>query len=185
MPKYLTELLGTFYFVLLIALIVNAGGVLAPLIIGLSLMVVIYMGGWISGAHFNPAVSLSLVVRGALPAGDFAPYAVAQLVGGALGGLVACKVFGRSFLPAPGEHVLLANACIAEVLFTFLFCLVVMNVATTKKIQGNSFYGLAIGMTVAVSAYGAANICGGAFNPAVAFGGVVSKADGFPIHILW
>ncbi|MBX3378627.1 MAG: aquaporin [Phycisphaeraceae bacterium] len=185
MPKYLTEFVGTFFFVLLIALAVNSGSPLAPLFIGLSLSVMVYIGGWISGGHFNPAVSLAATIRGALPVKQFAPYAICQIAGGVGGGLVAALVFGKRFLPAPGKDISIPTALVAEAMFTFLLALVVLNVATVKKVSGNSYFGLAIGMTVAAAAYGAGPICGGAFNPAVALGGYSGTGGAFPAHILY
>ena len=64
MNRYLTEFTGTFFLVFTIGCSVLAGTPLAPLAIGASLMVMVYMGGHISGAHYNPAVSLGLVLRG-------------------------------------------------------------------------------------------------------------------------
>lgn len=180
MPKYLCELVGTFFFVLLIALAVNANSPLAPLFIGLSLMVLVYAFGWISGGHFNPAVSLALAVRGALPIPEFVPYAIAQIVGAVLAGFAASRIFGASFLPEPGKDIALGAALGAELLFTMLLCIVVINVAAVRKTAGNSYYGAAIGMTVAAAAYGAGAISGGAFNPAVMFGGLASKSGAFP-----
>jgi len=185
MPKYLTEFVGTFFFVLLIALVVNAESPLAPLFIGLALVAMVYMGGWISGAHYNPAVSLACAIRGALPMAQLAPYMISQIAGGALGGVVAALVFQKRFLPAPGKDIAISSALAAEVLFTFLLALVILNVATVKKVAGNSYYGLAIGVTVAVAAYGTGSICGGAFNPAVALGGYASSGGPFPSHILY
>jgi aquaporin Z len=62
------------------------------------------------------------------------------------------------------------RALLAEFLFTFALCYVVLNVATAQGTSGNSFYGLAIGFTVMVGAYSVGAISGGAFNPAVAVG---------------
>jgi aquaporin Z len=61
-------------------------------------------------------------------------------------------------------------AFVAEFLFTFALCWVVLNVATHKTTAGNSFYGVAIGMTVMTGAFAVGGISGGAFNPAVATG---------------
>jgi aquaporin Z len=61
-------------------------------------------------------------------------------------------------------------ALLAEFLFTFALAFVVLNVATSKGTAGNSFYGLAIGMTVMAGAFAVGNISGGVFNPAVAVG---------------
>jgi aquaporin Z len=62
------------------------------------------------------------------------------------------------------------SAFAAEFLFTFALCWVVLSVATSKATVGNSFYGVAIGMTVMVGAFAVGGISGGAFNPAVATG---------------
>ena len=61
-------------------------------------------------------------------------------------------------------------ALLAEFVFTFALCFVVLNVATTEETEGNSYFGFAIGFTVLVGAYAVGSISGGAFNPAVAVG---------------
>jgi glycerol uptake facilitator-like aquaporin len=66
-------------------------------------------------------------------------------------------------------------AFVAEFLFTFALAYVVLNSAMSKDTAYNSFYGLAIGMTVMVGAFSVGAISGGAFNPAVALGVVVTK----------
>ena len=68
-------------------------------------------------------------------------------------------------------------AALAEFLFTFALCLVVLNTATTKKTSGNSYYGAAIGLTVTTGAYAVGGISGGAFNPAVMVGGICTNFD--------
>ena len=73
MNKYLTELIGTFFLVLTIGLTVLSGSSLAPLAIGSALMVMVYMGGHISGAHYNPAVSVAVLLRGKMEKKDFVP----------------------------------------------------------------------------------------------------------------
>ena len=67
----------------------------------------------------------------------------------------------------------LVPALLAEFLFTFALVYVVLNVATAKGTEGNSFYGLAIGFTVVAGAYAVGSVSGGAFNPAVAVGGSI------------
>ena len=64
----------------------------------------------------------------------------------------------------------MVRAVLAELLFTFALCYVVLNVATAKATEGNSYFGLAIGFTVVVGAFAVGGISGGAFNPAVAVG---------------
>jgi aquaporin Z len=67
MKNYLTEFVGTYIFVLVIGLAVMGGSVITPIAIGSALMVMVYMGGHISGGHYNPAVTLALTMRGKAP----------------------------------------------------------------------------------------------------------------------
>ncbi len=170
MRKYLTEFVGTMLFVLCIALTVIANHPLAPLVIGTALMVMVYMGGHISGAHYNPAVSLAAMMRGALPAGQLLPYWAAQIAGAAAGAFVARGLTGQTFAPAPGVGVSTMAALFTEIVFTFMLALVVLNVAVSRKTAGNSYYGLAIGSTIIAAAFAGGALSGGAFNPAVGTG---------------
>lgn len=170
MPKYLTEFIGTFFLVLSITLSVITGQALAPLAIGGTLMVMIFMGGHISGGHFNPAVSLAAMMRGALPGAQLLPYWIAQIAGAIIAALLGNYIAGGSVAIAPGADVSIMAALLVELLFTFALALVVLNVATAKGTAGNSFYGLAIGFTVVAGAIAGGGISGGAFNPAVGIG---------------
>ncbi len=176
MRKLLTEFIGTFFLVLTIGLTVTAGTQFAPLAIGASLMVMVYMGGHVSGAHYNPAVSAALVIAGALPASEYLGYAVSQILGATAAAFLVNVITGQTFAPAPGANATATAALLVEVLFTFALALVVLNVAVSKKTQGNSYYGLAIGMTVMVGAFAGGGISGGAFNPAVGIGPTIINA---------
>jgi aquaporin Z len=173
--KLLTELLGTFLFFTVIAL---AGpiGPLAPLAIGGALMAMVYMGGHISGAHYNPAVSLAVFLRGKLGATELVSYWVAQLLGAALAFSFGYLVSGHSGGIHPGHGVGALSALAVELVFTLGLATVVLNVAATRATQGNSFYGLAIGITIAAAAFAGGPISGGAFNPAVGFGATLGSA---------
>ena len=174
MKNYLTEFIGAFFLVLTIGLAVTAGLSMAPLAIGSALMVMVYMGGHISGAHYNPAVTLAVVMRGKLAAGQLLPYWISQLLGAVAASLVVQMMTGQTFAPAPGAGMV--PALLGEVLFTFALALVVLNVATARATAGNSFYGLAIGFTVGTGAWVAGPISGGAFNPAVGTGPILVQA---------
>ena len=176
--KLLTELVGTFVFLSVIALFPGGGpaAALAPLAIGSALMVMVYMGGHVSGAHYNPAVSLGLFLRRKIDATTLAAYWVAQLVGGGLAFVAGYLMSGRTPGIHPGAGVFTASALAVEVLFTAALVLVVLNVAATRATQGNSFYGLAIGFTIVVAAFVGGPISGGAFNPAVGFGATLGSA---------
>jgi aquaporin Z len=170
MNKYIAEFIGTFFLVLTIgcSVIGNGAGPLAPLAIGSALMVMIFAGGYISGGHFNPAVTLGVWLRGKCEAKDVAPYMVFQVLGAVLAALVV--LFLKAGTAVKPLQPATLPALVAEFLFTFALVYVVLNVATAKGTSGNSFYGLAIGFTVLVGAFSVGNISGGAFNPAVAIG---------------
>src|SRR5690606_24074326 len=97
---------------------------------------------------YNPAVSLAATMRGALPGRDLGPYIVAQIIGATLAAVIVNVITGQTFAPQPSATASVTAALLVEFLFTFALALVVLNVATSRKTQGNSYYGLAIGMTV-------------------------------------
>lgn len=176
MAILLTEFLGTFFLVLTIGLSVLSGSPLAPVAIGAMLMVMVYMGGHISGAHYNPAVTLGIVLAGKIEAGKLVPYWLSQLAGALAAAAVVQAIVGQTFAPAPGAGVAPLGAYLVELLFTFALTLVVLNVAASEPTKGNSFYGLAIGFTVMAAAFAGGAISGGAFNPAVGVGPTIVHA---------
>ena len=176
MKKYLVEFIGTFFLVFTIGMTVIAPGAgdMAPLAIGSVLAVMIFAGGHVSGGHFNPAVTIGVWLRGKCPAADVVPYLAAQSAA-AFAASVAVKALKTGALTkaaaltgAMTPEIL--PALLAEFLFTFALVWVVLNVATAKGTNGNSFYGFAIGFTVLAGAYAVGGVSGGAFNPAVALG---------------
>lgn len=187
MSRYLTETIGTFFLVLTIGLTSINGSPHAPLAIGSALMIMVYMGGHVSGAHYNPAVSLAVLLRGKMDARDFVPYLVAQVVGAFLAAVAVYLILGQTFAPTPSAEAGLFAVLLSEFLYTFALALVVLQVATADATAGNSYYGLAIGFTVMVGAFAAGPVSGGAFNPAV---GVVPTlmnaiAGGGSLGSLW
>ena len=187
MNKYLTEFIGTFFLVLTVGctVIPGAAGVIPPLAIGAALMVMIFAGGHVSGGHYNPAVTLAVFIRGRCETKDVVPYSVAQVAAGIVAALVSVWLVGKSGTPMEIKNV--PAAFVAECLFTFALAYVVLNSATAKGTSGNSFYGLAIGMTVMTGAFAVGGISGGAFNPAVAVGVAVMKLVSFSqiwIHLV-
>ncbi len=173
MKKYLVEFIGTFFLVLTIVMTVNNGaGGFAPLAIGAALMVMVFAGAQHSGAHFNPAVTIAVWMRGKCTAGEVPYYMVSQIFGAISAALVArffLAALGKADAIAPG-HFDPICALGAEFLGTFALCWVVLNTATTKENEDNDFYGIAIGFTVLAMAYALGPLSGGAFNPAVGFG---------------
>jgi aquaporin Z len=187
MKKYITEFIGTFFLVLTIGctVIPGAAGVIPPLAIGAALMVMIFAGGHISGGHYNPAVTLAVFIRGRCDTKDVVPYWIAQVAAGLVASVVSVWLCGKSGTPMVISNV--PAAFVAEFLFTFALAYVVLNTATAKGTANNSFYGLAIGMTVMTGAFAVGSISGGAFNPAVAVGIAVMKLVNFSqiwIHLV-
>jgi aquaporin Z len=170
MKNYLTEFIGTFFLVTVIGMTViePGAGSMAPYAIGTALMVMAFAGGHRSGGHYNPAVSLAVWMRGSLSTADLAPYMASQTLGGIAAAIVVGLMKGDAHIVAATPDI--AKALMAEMLGTFALVYVVLNTATDKDLAGNSFYGLAIGMTVASMAYAFGGVSGGAFNPAVAIG---------------
>lgn len=184
--KLVCEFIGTFFLVLTIgcAVLGKTDGSIPPLAIGGVLMVMVYAGGHLSGAHYNPAVTLALTIRGRHSKAEVVPYWVAQVLGAAAASFIAMTLKnGSGEATAPANIV---NAGLSEFLYTFALAYVVLNVATAKGTSGNSFYGLAIGFTVLVGAFSVGSISGGAFNPAVAIGAGIMGAIHLPsiwLHI--
>jgi aquaporin Z len=166
MKKYLTEFIGTFFLVFAVCL---ASGMLAPLAIGSMYMVMVFMGGHVSGAHYNPAVSLAVMLRGKLDSKEFVPYVVFQLLGAFAASAVAYLI-NRSVAGPDPKTTPVMSALVLEILLTFALCLVFLNVATSQGTKGNSFYGLAIGFAITAATLTGGPISGGAFNPAVGIG---------------
>src|ERR1700737_1889212 len=154
--KYAVEAVGTFFLVFTVGTAVGSASALAPLGIGAVLMVMVYAGGHISGGHYNPAVTLAVLVRRRIAVHDAIAYWVVQLGAGLLAAVVVCTIVDPARLShtatlALSGHTLVA-AFAAELLFTFALCYVVLNVATSRSHPDNSYYGLAIGFTVVAGA---------------------------------
>src|ERR671931_542400 len=176
MNKYIAEFIGTFFLVLTVGCtgVGAPAGVIAPLAIGAVLMVMVFAGVHISGGHYNTAVSTAVLLRGKLAARDYVPYIVTQGLAAILAGLL---VRGLDYGPAnPLAVAGSGTMLVVEFLFTFALAFVVLNVATAKDTENNSFFGLAIGFTLASGAFAIGSVSGGALNPAVALGASVLGA---------
>jgi aquaporin Z len=169
--KLTVEFIGTFFLVFTIRMAVATAGALAPLAIGAVLMGMVFAGGHVSGAHYNPAVSTAVFVRGKISRDEYLAYVVTQVAAGIVAAVVVTII---GYDPANAAKVAGAGKMlVVEFLFTFALAHVVLNVGTAKGTEGNSFYGLAIGFTVAAGAFAVGGVSGGAFNPAVAIGAMV------------
>lgn len=162
MKRYLIECIGTFFLTLAISLTGN------PIAIGLMLMAMIYVGGHVSGGHFNPAVSFAMFLEKRLSTHSLLHYWAAQSIGACIALCVFMGITSNMFVPemAPGASVLLAAGI--EAMFTMVFCWVILNMALDQRYKQASLQGIVIGLTLMAVAF-----IGGLFNPAVAVGSLV------------
>lgn len=185
MKKYIVEFLGTFFLVLTICM-ATIGGLQdwTPLAVGVMLMVMVYAGWHISGAHFNPAITLAVYLRGKHALGELPPYIFAQGAAGVLAALLSgylLRSAGLSIETPLEPHT--GSTLLAEFLGAFIVCYVYLHVSTAKGTVGNAFYGVAIGGAMMASLYAFGMISGGVFNPAIAGG--VCAADIISWSSLW
>eukprot|EP00747_Dinoflagellata_sp_TGD_P126036 gnl/TRDRNA2_/TRDRNA2_174230_c4_seq80.p1 gnl/TRDRNA2_/TRDRNA2_174230_c4~~gnl/TRDRNA2_/TRDRNA2_174230_c4_seq80.p1 ORF type:complete len:461 (-),score=98.83 gnl/TRDRNA2_/TRDRNA2_174230_c4_seq80:82-1464(-) len=179
--KYVAEFVGTFLLVFTIGCnVITGSATWAATSIAAVLMVSIYALAGVSGANFNPAVSVALGISNKLDWKEVGIYSIVQIIGGIIGGTAAGVLMWDVVHLAPGKGFQWWQASAVEFLYTFMLCFVVLNVACTKKHRHNQFYGLAIGFVIVAGGYGGGHISMGCFNPAVAFGiDVPSASRGF------
>jgi aquaporin Z len=209
MKKLIIEFIGTFILVATVGNASVSGSPLTPIAIGAALMIAVYAGGHISGAHYNPAVTIAVWRRGKIGMFEMFFYWGAQIAGAIVAAIFVRYVHSETVLDivatfskpanefqaqvlgakakvqpagsAPGHIVF-----VVEMLWTAVLAWVVLNVATAKQNAGNSFYGLAIGFTVVVGAIALGGISGGVFNPAVFIGLCVMKLKSVgDIFLFW
>ena len=173
--KLITEFIGTFFLCLTICVagVFGLSGQNAPFAIAGTLMVMIYAGAHISGAHYNPAVTISIWIRGACEKSEVVPYALSQLAAGLLAALIAANLIVTGsisedypiemFEPSGME----TSIIVSELLFTFALVFVILNVATSESNEGNGYYGAAIALVVLAGALTGGGRALSSFNPGV------------------
>ena len=173
--KLLTEFIGTFFLSLTIctAAIHGSTDEYVPFAIASTLMVVIYAGGHVSGAHYNPAVTISVYLRGSCDKDDVLPYIFSQVSAAMIAALISEKLLTSEKDHSVELFSLSSEALIAEFLFTFLLAYVILNVATTESTSGNGYFGAAIALVVLAGAI-TVDISLASFNPAVTSALIIS-----------
>lgn len=161
--KLIMEFIGAFF-------LITAAGMGGGMAAAAALTLAIYAGAHISGGHYNPAVSLAMLIQKKMAPNEFVGYVVAQVAGGIVAGAAIYTLADAKFLPGAADGVSWGKAALAEGIFTFLLVFTVCQVALPKKVDGNQYYGLAIGLTVVVGALAIGGISGAALNPAVGIG---------------
>lgn len=187
--KAIIEFIGTFFLVGVIGLAIGQGGTdveFDAFAIAGALIALIYMGGPISGAHYNPVVTLAFVVSKRMASGLAVVYILAQFAGGLVAaGLVSFVLPDDAFvaideIPPIEQSVKLA---IMEFFFTFLLVFTIMNVSARRSIKGNPYYGVAVGLVVLAGSLVVGPISGAVFNPAVAIG--ISAMEASPWALIF
>jgi len=168
-----SEFLGTFMLVLTVGLNVLGNSPAGAFSIAASLMCMIYALGDVSGAHFNPAVTFAIL---ASKMTDLAPkkaglYMVAQIAGGVVAAFVYALIYhGHTFPLGPQPGYAWGQVAVAEIIFTFVLCYVVLCTAVSETTKSPHMFGLAIGSCVTVGGFAIGSISGGSLNPAVSMG---------------
>jgi aquaporin Z len=155
---------------------------LAPLSIGSVFMVLVFACGSVSGAHFNPAVTLGVFLSGRdkISVQDMFLYVMSQALGGLIGAFAYWGILGNTFMLQPQVGHGVWDAFVVEMLFTSCLVFVILNVATTEQDKGNHYFGLAIGFTLMTAAFACGGISGCCLNPALAFGATVANLMHYP-----
>uniref|UniRef100_A0A7S1PSQ1 Aquaporin n=1 Tax=Alexandrium catenella TaxID=2925 RepID=A0A7S1PSQ1_ALECA len=169
--KIVGEAIGTFFLVVTVGMNVLVASKAAAFSIAASLMVMIYSIGDVSGGHFNPAVTLAVVISGKIPHKEAGYYVAMQLAAGVLGAMVYELVHGGDTFPlGPGLGFDWSSVAVAEIIFTFVLCFVVLCVAAVKVPPAPQFTGFIIGMCITVGGLAIGKVSGGSLNPAVSLG---------------
>lgn len=193
MKKYLAEMIGTMVLVLMgcgtavsLSCGVDAASVVGTsLAFGLSVVAMAYTIGGISGCHINPAITLGVWMSGRMSAKDAAMYMIFQVIGAFIGAGILMALAPDSGLGANAvqDGICVGGAVAAEVVFTFIFVLVVLGTIDAEKGAGN-LAGLAIGLTLVLVHLVCIHYTGTSVNPARSIAPAV-LAGGKALSDLW
>jgi len=183
MKNYIIEFIGTFFLVFTIGFTSN------PIAISAILTGMIYMGKDISGAYYNPAITIAGWLRGRMNFLEFLKYIAIQILAATIAALMYYLIIAKTFAPIPNNTINPLKPLFIEAAFTFVLALVFLKTTTSKKTAGNSYYGIAIGFTVLGAIYAGSSISGAGYNPAAAIGSIIIDTifwgwEGY-IHNLW
>lgn len=170
LKKCFVEFFGTFLLCLTIlcCVLLKVDPVLCPFVIGFVLMVLVYAGGPISGGHYNPVVSLTVFLIGRMGSKKTLLYCIFQIFGAAYASLMFLWFFAPIADTIVSPQYSFLPLLFAEVTFSILLIYTVIFTAVSKRIQGNGYYGLAIGTSLMIGVATVGSVCLTAFNPAVA-----------------
>lgn len=169
MQKYIVELIGSFFLMMAISFTGNA------IAIGFTLIALVYFAAPLSGAHFNPAITLAVWINGGITLRELAGYTTSQVFGVFFGALFTGFISSFPFTMTPSDVASPAQYASVEILFTFFFVLIFVNLSSKRNRSQLPYFGMAIGFAYAAAIYMGEPISGGAFNPAVSLGSALSN----------
>ena len=175
--EYIVEAIGTFILTLVVALSAD------PIAVGAVLIAMVYSFGYISGAHFNPAVTFAVYQIKKIKKEDAVRYVASQMAGAFLAAAAISYITNKTFYLTPSVKSGFWKAFSIEAIFTFLLVTVVLNTAVSEEQKNNQFYGAAIGLTIMAAALAGGEISGGAFNPAVGVSPLLFDMANISYHI--
>jgi aquaporin Z len=183
--KYAVEAIGAFFLLVSTSAAVGSVSPFAPLGIGAILMMMVYAGDHLSGAHHNAVVTLAVLAGRRIALRDAISYWIIQFGVGMLSAVVVRRIVDPAQVTRSAAMTLagstLVAAFVVELLFTFALCYVVLNAATRKSYPNTPYFGLAIGFTVLAGAFVIGAMSGGAFNPAVSLGAAAMDMSAWPM----
>ncbi len=187
-PALWVELIGTLFLTLAIGLALGTVSTWTPLVAGGALAALVYLGRPVQAGHYNPAVTLGVMIHGKISPQNAAWYLLAQILGAIAGaglviGLVQDSSFTYSFLPAGSAT--LVQILLAEVLFTFLLVWGYLHTVQHPTSQLTGFHGIAMGMLYIVAWISIRGVSGAVLNPALGSGVNLLSQDFEPIWIFW
>ncbi|MGF1668844.1 MAG: MIP/aquaporin family protein [Balneolaceae bacterium] len=162
--KYAAEFIGTFFLVLSVGLTSN------PLAIGILLTALVYVWENYSGAHFNPAITLSFWSDGIMSSREALVFVAGQLMGAFAGAELILYLSGTAYMPTPSDTITPLQFAVIQFLFTFLLVMVYLMLYNTERFRNNNIHGIAIGFTYFAIIAIAAPLTGIGFNPSLSIG---------------
>ena len=173
MNKYFSEFIGTFVLIFIGcgAIMTNEisgdiGHVGISLAFGIAVLIMIYSVGNVSGAHFNPAVTIAFYFVNKLDKKMVLPYICSQLSGALTASLLLKFIYNvEGNLFGTNTSVGIGRTFLLEVIFTFILMVVILNVSTGYKEKG-IMAGVAVGFTVFICALVCGPLTGASLNPA-------------------
>lgn len=178
--RFCAEFLGTFFLVFTICLVPN------PFAIGFIFIALVYMAKNVSGSHFNPAVTLAVLLKKKIEPLGAAIYMISQCAGAFAAAALFNILFKSMPYPKPLASIGALEALLIEIIFTFIFVATILTI-TSDKLTNNHVYGLVIGLTLTGIIFAGGDISGGVFNPAVGIGPILMDTinGGSSINHLW